>query len=40
MENTHRELDEMKDDCGRLRTMLEEEKKQRNIAEEAWKVTI
>lgn len=40
MDNANRELDEMKGDCERLRTMLEEEKKQRNIAEEAWKVSM
>lgn len=38
MESIGREMDEVKDDISRLRTMLDEEKKQRNIAEEAWKV--
>lgn len=37
LESTAKELEDYKKDCFRLRNMLEDEKKQRDIAEEAWK---
>ncbi|GMH46028.1 hypothetical protein BSKO_13992 [Bryopsis sp. KO-2023] len=37
LDTTSKELEEMRKDCSRLRNMLQDEKKQRDVAEEAWK---